>query len=47
MNLSGRCSQFSGATYSATKEWLDFKLYIIDNFLQPIIRRRSNCLKKW
>jgi len=46
MNLSGRCSQFSGATYSATKEWLDFKLYIIDNFLQPINKLNYDLVKK-
>ena len=46
MNLSGRCSQFSGATYSATKEWLDFKLYIIDNFLQPINKLNYDLVRK-
>ena len=46
MNLSGRCSQFSGATYNATKEWLNFKLYIIDNFLQPIDKLNYDLVKK-
>ena len=48
MNLSGRHNQLGGTTfsYSATQEWLDYKLYIIHNFIDPITRQKYDLIKK-
>jgi hypothetical protein len=46
MTLTGRNSQFSAGGSTASKDWLNFKLYIIDNFLQPLNKLNYDLVKK-
>ena len=46
MTLTGRTSQFGNSGYNPSKEWLNFKLYIIDNFLKPMNKLNYELVRK-
>jgi len=45
MSLTGRCS-YGPSKVTPAQEWLDFKLYIINNFLQPLTMLNYELVQK-